>query len=155
MFDFFVSDSFWRQKEILPAILGRLPRSYHSCGGSADGRYVRSTKGTSTSSVFTWSGGEARWGPPAPRTLSGPSPSEPLRRCHRTAHSAAAAVVMTFSEAPSCGQRTPAVLHQVEKMTGFVRFLFAFYHITLRCHFCSYFSQISLADTLSVYNFAQ
>lgn len=123
MFDFFISDSFWRQKEILPAILGRLPRSYHSRGSSADGRYVRVTKGTLTRFVFTWSGGEARRGPPAPGT----SPSEPLRRCHRTAHSAAAAVVMTFNKAPSCGQPTLAVLHQVEKMTGFVSQLAGFF----------------------------
>lgn len=123
MFDFFISDSFWRQKEILPAILGRLPCSYHSRGGSADGRYVRVTKGTLTRFVFTWSGGEARRGPPAPGT----SPSEPLRRCHRTAHSAAAAVVMTFNKAPSCGQPTLAVLHQVEKMTGFVSQLAGFF----------------------------
>lgn len=85
--------------------------------------YVRVTKGTLTRFVFTWSGGEARRGPPAPGT----SPSEPLRRCHRTAHSAAAAVVMTFNKALSCGQPTLAVLHQVEKMTGFVSQLAGFF----------------------------
>lgn len=39
MFDSVISDSFLRQKEVLPAILSRLSRMYHSFRGSGDGRY--------------------------------------------------------------------------------------------------------------------
>lgn len=80
------------------------------------------------------------------------SPCAPLRRWHRTAHSATATVVLwwVFNEAPSCGQWTPAVFHQVEKMTRFVSQLAGFFLLSTTSPLGAISSVISVKSHLLI-----